>query len=408
MARRDWTPGNPRNRKPPSFAEAEAYDAKVQADPGTHYRGMSPTERASVTGVTPSTFDNVQMEMFPEDPTPRMDLDRHSDISPKQAATNEKNAAKFAGQSVENMGRKASFDVDSALASGLSTQFYSKTARDQIGGMAQRTGVDYQVGAAAAATTSPQKPWMLGERELNVELAEAQIEHTIREKDLGRQEKYKPHGEWDALQNQDRDYRYDNVLRPMLTEVTPDVAAKTQAVVEHGAAGGDPKDAHWGGQSGDKSVPVFGSGMKETSFYQGFRHASQPHAPHQTNRVTLDRHMSDSLVGRDLGDKFRTSAGRYRIGAGAYEAASRSAGISPEAGQAVAWTHIKEGKGHGGGLYDESGEGVSAVERKSIADANPPMIRERNDEFIPNSRIKGSAPQHVSRPRTQRRYDTRG
>jgi hypothetical protein len=373
-----WAPGSGRQ---PSLEEARAHAEWTEASPGTRYRPpTSGAARAAVTGRDPSLNQATQEGLFPDETRlPDMSLSLHENEPPQKRAKDEARAEKFAGAPVSRMKRRAQFEVDSALAEGRSPDFYSESARNQVGRMAQRTGVDFQTAAAATATTSPQKPWQLGPREVNIEVAEAQIERTIRDRGLARTEKHVPHPQWDALRDADRDYRYENVLDPALHESTEPIADKTEAVVEFGTAGADPAEARWGGMFGDGDQPVFGPGMKETSFYQNFRQPGNPQ-----NRVTFDRHMSDALVGRELGNQFRTGPSRYRIGSGAFEQAADVAGVPREGAQAAAWTRIKAGKGHEGGSYDESGEGLSHAEREEIRRANPPMIRQRGDEFIPN------------------------
>lgn len=385
MKRGSWKPGR---GTAPSMDEARAYASWVEESPGTRYKKLGEVERAALTGITPSTAENEQLGLFPDEslPSKPVELQRHRDLPGPRRARNEKAVADFAGIPVSRMRRTARYETDAALAEGKDPNFYAKTARNQVGRMAQRTGVDFQTAAAAVATTSPQRPWMMGSEERNVNVAERAIEETIRTSGLGRQEKHVAHDAWDALRDQDRDYRYAQLKSDSALDSTPDVEAKTRAVVEFGAAGADPMDARWGGRYdpsrglfGDKDLPVFGTGLKETSFYQGL---AQPGV--RTNRVTLDKHMSDGLAGTELGDAFRKPSGRYRVGADAFERASLEAGLSPEAGQAVAWTRIKENKGHVGGSYDESGEGKTYAEREEERRQNPPMIRPRNNEWVPN------------------------
>ena len=382
MAReRKWAPGSGRQ---PSMEEARAHVEWTEASPETRYRPPKGAARAAVTGRSPALNQATQGELFADETRlPEMRLETHSDLPPSKRVTPEKRAEDFTQAPASRLRRKAQFDVDAALAEGRSPDFYSESARNQVGRMAQRTGVDFQTAAAATATTSPQKPWQLGAREVNIEVAEAQVERTIRERGLGRTEKHAPHPQWDAMRGADRDYRYETVLDSARDESTLPVADKTEAVVEFGAAGADPADARWAGMSGEGDQPVFGPGMKETSFYQNFRQPGHPQ-----NRVTFDRHMSDSLVGRNLGNQFRVGPARYRVGSGAFETAADVAGVPREGAQAAAWTRIKAGKGHEGGSYDESGEGLSYAEREEVRRANPPMVRERGGEYIPNPELR--------------------
>lgn len=377
-----WKPGSGRA---PTQEEAGAYGDWVEEKPETRYQPLKGPERGAVTGVTPNKEGRgEQLAMFPDETSlPEMKLEQHSDAPKSRRERNEASAAEMAGTSVRNMNRKAQYDVDSALAAGRSPEFYEKTARNQVGQMAQRTGVDYQTAAAATATTSPQRPWMLGSREVNIEMAEAEIERTVRSGAVARQEVHKPNPAFDAARDREREHRWQNVLEPSLQENTATVSSKTQAVVEFGAAGFDPAEARWGGVSGTGDKPVFGPGLKETSFYQNFR---QPNNPE--NRVTFDRHMSDSLVGRSKGDDFRKGQARYRIGAEAYGKAADKAGISREGAQAAAWTQVKAQKGHEGGSYDESGQGLSYMERQRVHQASPQMFTRRGDEEIPSRHVR--------------------
>lgn len=377
-----WKPGSGRA---PTQEEAGAYGDWVEEKPETRYQPLKGTERGAVTGVTPNKEGRgEQLAMFPDETAlPEMKLEQHSDVPKSRRERNEAAAAKEAGISVRNMNRKAQYDVDSALAAGRSPEFYEKTARNQVGQLAQRTGVDFQTAAAAVGTTSPQAPWMLGLREVNIERAEFVIEDTIRKQGLARQEVHKPNAAFDAIRDADRNYRFENNLQQARGELSDVVADKTRATVEFGTAGFDPVEARWAGKSGKDDKPVFGPGPKETSFYQNFR---QPNNP--KNRITFDRHMSDSLVGQAKGDDFRKGLGRYRIGAEAYGKAADKAGISREGAQAAAWTQAKAQKGHEGGSYDESGQGLSSLERKRVREANPEMWTSRGDEIIPSEDVR--------------------
>ena len=394
-----WRPGAGSS---PSPEAARQHAEWVESSPETRYVAPSGTERFAVTGVAASPSGYSQPGMIPDETAmPEMALEHHADLPKSRQAQNERRASKEAGAPISRLRRKAQWDVDRALASGLSTDFYNRTARNQVAQLASRTGTNFQTAAATTAATSPQAPWMMGEREVNIERAEGEIESTIRDVGYGRTEQHRPQAEWDAIRDQDREFRYQNVLEPQRGELSQVVKDKARGVVEHGMAGGDPADARWGGMSGDRDQPVFGPGMKETSFYQNFR---QPENPR--NRVTFDRHMSDSLVGRALGDKFRSSPGRYRIGAQAYGDAADTAGISREGGQAAAWTQIKNEKGHAGGAYDESGEGLSYAERQEVQRMSPPMFRERGGDLVAND-IRGEVPAHQPRSVADRSRDTR-
>lgn len=395
-----WRPGAGRT---PSSSEAQEHAEWVESSPETRYQPPKDTERFAVTGraASPSGYHQPGMVADPN-AMPEMRLEQHSDIpAPRQKRLETAAEVEAGGAPVSRLYRKAQFDVDKALTSGLSPDFYEKTARNQVGQLANRTGVNFQTAAATTAATSPQAPWMQGERETNIDRAEGEIESTIRDRGYGRQEKHRPHAGWDPLRDTDRDARFRDVLEPVARmETTQVVKDKAAAVVDFGMAGQDPVEARWGGMAGDEDKPVFGPGPKETSFYQNFRQPGNPN-----NRVTFDRHMSDSLVGRDRGDKFRQSIGRYRIGAEAYGRAADTAGVTREGGQAAAWTQVKADKGHTGGSYDESGEGLSAVERKQVADANPVMFKTRGDEVVPNE-VKTGAPPHVPRDRAARKRRT--
>lgn len=388
-----WKPGSGRQ---PSMGEAREHVDWVEAKPETRYQPPTGTERGAVTGVTPNKENRgEQLALFPDETAmPEMDLEQHMDAPKSRRERNEANAAEVGGTRVENMRRKAQYDVDSALAEGRSPQFYGDSARNQVGKMAQRTGVDFQTAAASTAVASAQAPWMSGSREVNIERAEGQIETSIREKGIARQEKHKPNvnnPSWEEAAQRDRDYRYENVTKPASEEMYDDRHAKIDSIVEFGSAGFDPADARWGGMSGSGDKPVFGSGLKETSFYQNFRQPKGVEGLAGTetrqNRITLDRHMSDSLVGQDRGDKFRTGQARYRIGADAYGRAAEKSGLSAEGAQAAAWTEVKNRKGHEGGSYDESGEGQSYAERMETSRRNPTMTRRRNNEEMVNPEV---------------------
>lgn len=399
--RRDaWKPGSGRA---PSPSEAQAHAEWVESSPETRYRGPKDVERFAVTGRAASPSGYTQPGMIPDETAlPEMRLEQHSDTPQNRQRQNERRAAGVAGAPIDRLRRKAQYDVDRALASGLSTDFYEKTARNQVGQLAGRTGVNFQTAAAVTAATSPQAPWMARDREVNIERAEGEIEATIRDRGYGRIERHRPEPAWDAARDADRDYRFHSVLEPLARmETTQVVKDKAAAVVDFGVAGADPAIARWGGMAGDEDKPVFGPGPKETSFYQNFRQPGNPN-----NRVTFDRHMSDSLVGLEAGDKFRQSIGRYRIGAEAFGRAADEAGVTREGGQAAAWTQIKGEKGHVGGTYDETGEGLTYSERQEVIRANPPMFRTRGGEAVPNE-VKTGAPAHRPRSVEDRSRDTR-